>query len=238
MTDTPNLGLPLIAASQAQKHVTVNEALVRLDAFSRLVLASRSLGTPPEVVAEGTAYFLPPGAVNAWSGQDGAIAIGVNGGWIFQQPRRGWSAWIEDEATEAIFDGVGWRAGALALSPGGAGLSVRLVESDHVLGAGSDATTGLILPARGIVLGVTGRVIEAITGSLTGWSVGVTGAVDRYANGVGLAAGSQFTGPSGTPMTYWSDTAVVLTAEGGSFATGTLRLAAQVIELAPPDTTP
>ncbi len=35
MTDTtPRAGLPELAASQAQKHVTVNEALFQLDAFS------------------------------------------------------------------------------------------------------------------------------------------------------------------------------------------------------------
>ena len=32
MSDTPLIGLPLIEASQAQKHVTHNEALLLLDA--------------------------------------------------------------------------------------------------------------------------------------------------------------------------------------------------------------
>ncbi len=35
MTDTTRLGLPLLAPAQAQKHVTVNEALGRLDAVVR-----------------------------------------------------------------------------------------------------------------------------------------------------------------------------------------------------------
>ena len=33
MPDTPNLALPLIAAAQAQKHVTHNDALLALDAL-------------------------------------------------------------------------------------------------------------------------------------------------------------------------------------------------------------
>ena len=42
MADTTNLTLPLLAASQAQKHVTVNEALTRLDGMVQLTLRSRS----------------------------------------------------------------------------------------------------------------------------------------------------------------------------------------------------
>jgi hypothetical protein len=36
MTDTPHLGLPLIAASQSQKHVTHNLAIGILDAIGLL----------------------------------------------------------------------------------------------------------------------------------------------------------------------------------------------------------
>ena len=46
MTDTSNLTLPLLAAAQAQKHVTVNEALQRLDGVVQLTLRSRSEATP------------------------------------------------------------------------------------------------------------------------------------------------------------------------------------------------
>jgi hypothetical protein len=46
MSETANLRLPLVQAAQAQKHVTVNEALLRLDAMSRLLLQSRALAVP------------------------------------------------------------------------------------------------------------------------------------------------------------------------------------------------
>ena len=46
MADTTNLTLPLLAASQAQKHVTVNEALSRLDGMVQLRLLSISTATP------------------------------------------------------------------------------------------------------------------------------------------------------------------------------------------------
>ena len=36
MSDTYQFGLPLVQAAQAQKHVTVNEALTRLDAVAQM----------------------------------------------------------------------------------------------------------------------------------------------------------------------------------------------------------
>lgn len=38
MANSPNIELPFVEAAQAQKHVTVNESLLRLDAVSQLVL--------------------------------------------------------------------------------------------------------------------------------------------------------------------------------------------------------
>ena len=46
MDETANHKLPLIRASQAQKHVTHNEALLTLDAALQLSVASRSLSNP------------------------------------------------------------------------------------------------------------------------------------------------------------------------------------------------
>ena len=54
MTDTSQLKLPLLQPAQAQKHVTVNEALVRLDGLAQLVMQSRSLTIPPPTAAAGT----------------------------------------------------------------------------------------------------------------------------------------------------------------------------------------
>ena len=53
MTDTAQLGLPLVQPAQAQKHVTVNEALARLDGLVLLTLQSQSVATPPAVVSDG-----------------------------------------------------------------------------------------------------------------------------------------------------------------------------------------
>ena len=41
---TPHLGLPLLAAGQAQKHVTHNEALTLLDALAQLAAGRDAAG--------------------------------------------------------------------------------------------------------------------------------------------------------------------------------------------------
>ncbi len=48
-----NLNLPYIAPSQAQKHVTHNEAIRALDAIVQLSLQSKVLSTPPAIPAAG-----------------------------------------------------------------------------------------------------------------------------------------------------------------------------------------
>ncbi len=234
MAETANLKLPLLAGAQAQKHVTVNEALARLDALASLELVSITETVPPAAPAEGAAWGVPEGAVNAWDGQAGQVAIFANGGWVFVAPRAGWRAWIADQGRHALFDGSDWQPAAVAVSAGGAATLMRAVEFDHVLAAGPSSTTAAVIPAGAQVIGVTGRILTAFTGTLTAWDLGVAGATNRYGNGLGLAAGSWVRGLSGSPVTYWSDTPLVLTAQGGDFAGGEIRLVLHLVELVPP----
>ena len=74
-------------------------------------------------------------------------------------------------------------------------------------------------------------VTEAITGTLTGWSLGTADAPDRFGSGLGLGAGSWARGILSTPMTYWQSEPLRLTATGGSFAGGSVRLALHWWEL-------
>lgn len=235
MAETANFQLPLLAPSQAQKHVTVNDALAIADAGLQLRLSSRTTATPPDPVPEGSAWAVPAGAVNAWAGQDGKVAIGANGGWLFVTPARGWRAFVVDESEMALHDGAAWRTGTLAISPGGAATAMRVVEFDHTIAAGASSTTQLVIANGEQVIGVTGRILSDITGTLTSWDLGVPGATNRYGNGLGLTAGSWIRGLSGAPVTYYADTPLELTAQGGQFAGGVVRLAVHLITLTPPD---
>lgn len=109
MTATPRLSLPLLAAGQAQKHVTHNDALTRLDALVHLTVDSRSAGTPPAVPTELSAFIIPPGATGVFSGRTNQIALFEDGGWIFLTPRPGWQAWVVDEAEHNLWTGTEWR---------------------------------------------------------------------------------------------------------------------------------
>ena len=92
MADTPNLVLPYLAANQSQKHVTVNEALRRLDALVQITVQSAALGTPPGSPAEGQRWILPGSPTGAWAGHAGQIAAWQDGAWAFYPPLDGWTA--------------------------------------------------------------------------------------------------------------------------------------------------
>ena len=49
MSETPRFAMPLLDAAQAQKHVTVNEALMRADMLAAACVESRHLADPPAV---------------------------------------------------------------------------------------------------------------------------------------------------------------------------------------------
>lgn len=226
MPETQKLSLPLLAPSQAQKHVTVNEALSRLDAAVQLTAVSRSLGVPPAAASEGSTYIVPAGAVNAWAGQDGKVAVRQNAGWVFLAPQAGWRAFVAPESRALVFDGSGWIEDAVAVAAGGSAFALAVREFDHAIAAGPTSTTAPELPANAIVFGITGRVIAAIGGTLSSWRVGVAGSDDRYGTGIGTAEGAWLRGLTGSPLAYYAPTALLLTAEGGDFGgTGSVRFA-------------
>lgn len=105
--ETTNLALPYILPSQAQKHVTHNEALQRLDAVVQLTIAA-SLAAPPPAPSEGVAYLVSAGATGPWLGKSGVIAVLEDGAWLFLQPQIGWRAWFADVSRLCVFTGAGW----------------------------------------------------------------------------------------------------------------------------------
>lgn len=232
---TANMDLPLLMPAQAQKHVTVNDALLRVDGLVDLVLQSVTRAVPPETVVDGQCWGVPAGAVNGWEGQAGRIAIGANGGWIFVTPGRGRRALVADRGLGAIHDGSGWVVGALSLGPHGAGMVAGQMWEDVVLAPGAAATTAMAIPVGAMVIGATARVIEPITGTLTSWRLGHADAPDRYGSGLGTTAGSWVRGILGTPTTCWVPTQLQLSATGGQFAAGRVRVVLHWWELRLPD---
>jgi len=231
MSNSPRLGLPLLQAAQAQKHVTVNEALIVLDGVEQLSLISVTSTTPPGAASDGDCYAVAAGAVNEWAANIGDVAIYSNGGWVFVTPQRGWRAWVQDIGADAVFTGSSWSVGNVALSANNAATIFEVLEIEHTVTAGTTNVVVGAIPAFSIVLGVTGRVTTTVTGTLTAWRLGIATSDNRYGSGLGLALGAWVRGISSSPLTYYSDTDLQLAGEGGDFATGNIRLAIHLMRL-------
>lgn len=126
----PNLNLPILAPSQAQKHVTHNEALRILDTLTQLAVLSETLVTPPTEPEAGARYLVPTGGQDGWDGQDGQIASFEQGAWLFYAPQAGWRIYVIDTAQLKVFDGAGWQA-----------VGGSLLENLTGLGIGSDTAS-------------------------------------------------------------------------------------------------
>jgi hypothetical protein len=112
---TPVLGLPYILPSQAQKHVTHNEAIDRLDSLVQLAVQSRSQSAPPLSPIAGDRYIVQASGSGDWAGQDNTLAVWRDTGWQFIAPLAGWQAQVLDDGTAVIFDGTGWAPAPLDL---------------------------------------------------------------------------------------------------------------------------
>lgn len=104
------LGLDYLMPAQAQKHVTVNESLRRLDALVQMAAVSRTITAEPGTPLDGDIYILPDAASgDAWDGQgEGVLACYRDGEWAFIAPETGWRAYVADEAALFVFDGENW----------------------------------------------------------------------------------------------------------------------------------
>src|SRR5687768_17515176 len=108
MSETANLSLPFIASAQAQKHVTHNEALLKLDALVQLAVLTRGLSVPPADAEEGARYLISAPASGDWSGLENSIAAFQDGAWNIYAPETGWRLWLADERKLLVFADGAW----------------------------------------------------------------------------------------------------------------------------------
>jgi len=141
MSDTTRLALPYLAAGQAQKHVTVNESLRRLDALVQLSAISATTAAQPGSPSDGDIYLLPSGKTGAaWGAMaDGALAYYRDGAWEQLTPKAGWRCYAQD--TDALYArGVStWQRIAareerrIIFTPGGDGVvSIYRIDTTRV----------------------------------------------------------------------------------------------------------
>ena len=103
-----NLEMPYLLPAQAQKHVTHNEALRRLDVAVQLCLSGVGATVPPALPRAGEVHALGAGATGAWAGRDGTLAFWDGVAWDFIAPRTGWRGWDIAGARLMGWDGAAW----------------------------------------------------------------------------------------------------------------------------------
>lgn len=107
------LALPLIAPGQAQKEMTHNEALARLDIMVQPVVQAVAPPTVPATPALGQCWIVGVGAAGAWAGRDGALAAWTAGGWRFVAAFEGMTAWSIADAMVVMRRGAAWIIGEI-----------------------------------------------------------------------------------------------------------------------------
>lgn len=166
---TVNLELPYILPSQAQKHVTHNEALQRLDALTQLTITA-SLSTPPSDPQEGTCFHVTASPTAAWAGKSGKLAFRQDGDWIFITPRDGWRGWFTAEDKLKIHNGSEWAIFDAIGTPAFLGINTTADSTNRLAVAG--ASTLLTHNGNGHQIKVN-KAAATDTASLlfqTGWS--------------------------------------------------------------------
>ncbi|MEI9887051.1 MAG: DUF2793 domain-containing protein [Rhizomicrobium sp.] len=150
---TPRAALPLLAAAQAQKHVTHNEALLQLDALLFARFVDRDLTAPPSSPADGDTYLVKATASGAWTGQSGKIAYASSGAWRFAAPFAGFAAYVVDESKLIVFNGTAWVDYA----------SILALQNVPLLGVNTtaDATNKLAVKSAALLLDNIGNGVQA-----------------------------------------------------------------------------
>ena len=234
MTDRGEAAIYRLAEHQAETARILRQALARVGAMAQLRVESRSLRHPPASAAEGSCFAVPRGARGGWAGRGGMLALRLDGGWDWLRPAAGWRAWVVDEALGVVHDGRGWRGEALAVSPGGAATILRIEEEVVTLRPCARQALALRPPAQACLLGVTACVEETLHGSLRSWRIGLGSRPGLFATSEVLVAGTRVVGMVPSPLCPARGDRLMLSAEGGLFTAGRVRIAVHRLDLVAP----
>lgn len=213
MDRTHHLDLPYLASHQAQKHVTLNQALTVLDLLVQVSVTEADVDQPPTAPAEGDRFLVGDAGVDAFSGHANDIAAWVDGGWRFYPPKTGWICWDEIQQQLLVFRGGAWSP--VTPDIGGAPLfgintqadaTNRLaVKSDAVLIGHDDVT-----PGSGDVRLQFNRASDSNTASMI-FATGYVGQLELALHGTGLFSVRRDDGVAGFQDVFTVDTV------GGNF---------------------
>ena len=135
MTITTTLGMTLVEPSQAQKEVTINQALICLDALLSGAVLDKDLAAPPTSPTAGMVYIIAASPTGAWVGHAKAITY-FDQVWHFITPQTSMRVWVKDESQYYEYSGTAWVTSGTGI--GAAGSSAKLT----VYGANSEGIDG------------------------------------------------------------------------------------------------
>jgi hypothetical protein len=116
---SPRFALPLLAAGQAQKEITHNEALVLIDALMAPRVVGVNALTPPATSAIGQCWALGAAPTGVWAGQGLTLAVATSGGWRFVPQMLGASVTLDSNGEIWRRGASGWAAPALVAAASG-----------------------------------------------------------------------------------------------------------------------
>lgn len=105
------------AAGESGYNLQMDANLQMLDALLGGIHAiDRDLTSPPGSPSDGDSYIVGPSATGDWSGKDNEVAVWNNteSTWVFFTPKKGWTAYIEDEDVYSTWKGSSWSTGIAA----------------------------------------------------------------------------------------------------------------------------
>jgi hypothetical protein len=241
MSNTANLVLPYLAVGQAQKHVTVNESLRKLDAIIQLSVVSATTSAEPSTPTDGEVYIVPSGKSGAhWSTfANGSLGYYRDGAWTEITPREGWLAFVRDTDQLLAYTGSAWSLFApgklitvsatdkvLGRSTSGAGAAEEIACTaagraliDDADAAAQRATLGLgtaALSADSTLMHLAGT--ETVTGAKTFGSGSAYCELNINGNGSGAGGGALLLiRTAGTPRVALGNMSTIT---GGAFDAG------------------
>lgn len=110
--DTARFAFPYIQPSQAQKHVTHNEALRMLDVLVDACVTGWGTTTVPAEPTAGECHVVGASASGVFAGHESMIAAFVDGGWAFFVPAEGMRVWDSGNTRLMVRHAGDWQLAA------------------------------------------------------------------------------------------------------------------------------
>ena len=167
MSATTHLNIALVEQAQAQKEVTVNQALTRLDALLNTGAKSRTTNTPPVSPVSGDLYIIGSSPTGAWLSQAGNLAY-YDQVWKFIVPNTGVTLWVNDENLIYTYSSAAWVAAVSSKINAQSGTAYTLASTDmgKIVECSNAAAVTLTLP-NSLPQGFNCSIVQKGAGQVT-----------------------------------------------------------------------